>query len=135
MPLLQDTVFQFETGWIVVVLTALFNSSSSAITKNRLNRMGKIEVFPLKAFALYLFRFFRSPLVWLAIALFAVSTIYWFVSINRMQMSLAYPAIYSLNLLFIFLFSLLFLHENFSLRKAVGAVFLILAFYFFYENR
>ncbi len=97
--------------------------------------MGKIEVFPLKAFALYLFRFFRSPLVWFAIALFAVSTIYWFVSINRMQMSLAYPAIYSLNLLFIFLFSLLFLRENFSLRKAVGSLFLILAFYFFYENR
>lgn len=134
MPLVKLAIPVAELSWAMVVMAALFNSLSSSIAKHRLNSFGPVNIFPLKTLAIYLYRFLRSPLIWVAVVLFVASPFLWFASLNALQLGVAYPSIYSLNLLFIFIFSVFFLKEKITAGKIAGAFFLVLAFYLFYGN-
>ena len=133
MVLLADKISGVEIYWICLVVSALFNSFSISIAKNRLNVLGKMDVLPLRNFFLYLLRFFCSPVIWFASVLFILSPFIWLYSFNQLQLSLAYPSYYSLNLIFVFIFSVTILKEKISAMKIAGAFFLIAAIYLFYS--
>ncbi len=67
---------------------------------------------------------FTSPFVILGLALYGVGTILWLFALKQLDLSLAYPFV-GMSFLFVFIFSLTFLHEPFNLTRLLGTVVII----------
>ena len=134
MLFLESAVSGVDTGWLLIVIAALLNAFVSTVGKYRMNQLGTMEVFPLRSAARYFIRFFKSPLVCLAMCLFIVNPVFWMLALSRLPASVAYPANYALNLFFIFIFSLINIKEKINMRKVAGALLLVVAFYLLYAD-
>lgn len=122
-----------EVSWFLLAVAAAFNAVPAVTAKYRLNHLGRLPLLPLRDFACYLIRFLRSPFIWLAAILFMISPVLWLISINHLRLGIVYPSFYALSFFFIYLLSVLVLHEDLTPRKISGALLMLIAFYLFYN--
>ena len=65
-------------SWMLVILSALFDSYVSFIVKSPMNLTGKMEYNSLKSIMIYLWKFFQNPILITAILTFLLAPIYGF---------------------------------------------------------
>ena len=124
----------FLLSWGLVVLSALFDSYAAFIVKSQFNLLGKIEYSSLSSVLSYLSKFIKNPLLITAVITFIVAPVFWFFSLNRLDLSIAYPVLISFHLLFIIILSVFFLGENMTWFKIIGTALVFTSLFFFYYD-
>ena len=122
-------------SWILVILSALFDSYASFIVKSQMNFVGKMEYNSLRSILSYLWNFFQSPLLFTALLTFLLAPVLWFFSLNHLNLSSAYPILISFHLLFVLIFGFAFLEEEFTINKIVGIFLLIMSIILLHNDK
>ena len=122
-------------SWILVILSALFDSYASFIVKSQMNLVGKMEYNSLRSILSYLWNFFQSPLLFTALLTFLLAPVLWFFSLNHLNLSSAYPILISFHLLFVLIFGFAFLEEEFTINKIVGIFLLIISIILLHNDK
>lgn len=114
----------------IVVLIMTLNSFMAAggqlflkLGMGEVSKMGKLP--PME----FLFRALTTPFVLLGVSIYGISLIIWLFIISKVDLSFAYSLV-ALTFVFLLLFSRIFLHENISLLRAIGAALIILGIIF-----
>jgi multidrug transporter EmrE-like cation transporter len=120
--------------WILIILSALFDAYASYAVKYKFNELGEIKLGSLSAFFSYSRVLIQSPLFLSAVVVFILAPFLWFIALNRIQLSIGYPALVCFHLLFIYLISFFLLNEAFNIYKILGSLFLISSIFLFYKG-
>jgi multidrug transporter EmrE-like cation transporter len=125
---------EFFLSWGLVFLSALFDSYAAFIVKTQFNKLGKINFDSLNAISQYMVVFIKNPILLTAIATFVAAPAMWFVALNRLDLSIAYPVLVGFHLVFVLFFGIFFIGEGINLNKVIGCLLVLLSLYFFYKN-
>ncbi len=121
----------FLLSWGMVFLSALFDSYAAYIVKTQFNKLGKLDFSSWKGFYDYMIVFFKNPIMLTALATFIAAPAMWFVALNKLDLSVAYPVLVGFHLLFVLFFGVLFLDEGMTANKAIGSLLVLVSLYFF----
>jgi len=99
----------------------LIISIGLAIVGQLLMKKGMIifGTFPVSELPFKVIPMIFSPYVFLGLAIFAVSSVFWLVILSRLDLSLVYPFV-SIAYIFVALFSMIFFKENVTLVRWLG---------------
>jgi multidrug transporter EmrE-like cation transporter len=125
---------EFFLSWGLVFLSALFDSYAAFIVKTQFNKLGKIDFSSFANVLDYMITFFKNPVLLTAIATFVAAPGLWFVALNRLDLSIAYPVLVGFHLIFVLFLGIAFLGEGLNLNKTIGCGLVLLSLYFFYKN-
>jgi multidrug transporter EmrE-like cation transporter len=120
---------QFIFSWGFIVLAALFDSGAAFIVKTRFNELGKINFSSFTSIVNYMVNFIKSPFLIFGTILFVLAPIFWFLALNRVEVSVGYPVLVALHLIFITLLAILFLGEPVTWQRVVGAMLILVSLY------
>ena len=112
----------FMLGWGLVALSALFDSYASFIVKAKFNELGRLDYSSWQSVGKYLVSFAKAPILLTAVMTFLLAPILWFVALNRLDLSRAYPVLVGLHLIFILIMGVAFLGEPMTTKKAIGTL-------------
>ena len=115
----------------MIVISAFCETYAALVVKLRFNLLGDIDFNSFELFIEYMERFFHSPLLITGGAAFFIAPAAWFVALNRIQLSVGYPVLVALHLLFVIIFGIAFLGEVFNVNKMIGFLFVLVSLYFF----
>lgn len=118
-------------GWVLVLLASLCETYAALTAKLRFNEVGDIDFNSLALFTEYVGVFFQSPLLLTGLIAFFLAPVAWFLALNRIELSIGYPVLVILHLVFGGIFAVSFLGEAFNLSKLIGFAFVLLSLYFF----
>lgn len=107
-------------SWLLVAIAALFEAYTAFIVKYRFNELGELNIKSIRSIFEYLIPFFSSPLLLLGVVTFGTAPVLWFIALNRLDLSVAYPVLVSLHLIFVLGFGLFFLEEALTTFKVLG---------------
>lgn len=125
---------EFFISWGLVFLSALFDSYAAFIVKTQFNKLGKINFSSINAIVDYMWVFIKNPILLTAIATFVAAPAMWFIALNRLDLSVAYPVLVGFHLIFVLFFGVFFIGEGMSINKLIGCLLVLLSLYFFYKN-
>lgn len=120
-------------SWGLVVGAALFDSYAAFVVKLKFNQLGKIDLSSLSSFLQYMTTFLKSPLLLSAIVTFCLAPGLWFLALNRLELSSAYPVLVGIHLLCVLLFGVGVLGEQLTVSKAIGTGLVFVAMYLFHR--
>jgi multidrug transporter EmrE-like cation transporter len=120
---------QFIFSWGFIVLAALFDSGAAFIVKTRFNELGKINFASFTSIVSYMVNFLKSPFLIFGTILFVLAPMFWFLALNRVEVSVGYPVLVALHLIFITLLAILFLGEPVTWQRIIGAVLILISLY------
>ena len=120
-------------SWLLIALSALFDSYAAFVVKSKFNELGPIDFSSLGQVASYLHAFVRSPQLLSAVMAFVAAPALWFFALNRMNLSVGYPALVAFHLLFVLFFGIFFLAEHISLKRGIGILLVLVSLYFLHE--
>ena len=108
----------------LVSLGLLVTSVGFAVTaqltlKSGMDRVGRIGAAEIAAPGDTVLRAAREPRLWIGLALFGISAVFWLVVLSRVPLSIAYPFV-GLSYLVIVAFARVVLHEHVPLVRWVG---------------
>ena len=118
-------------GWVLIFLSALLDSYAAFIVKTKFNELGKLDFSSFKAFFDYIFQFLQSPILLTAIIAFVSAPGLWFLALNRINLSTGYPMLVGFHLVFVLIFGVFFLAEDFDVYKGIGTVLVLFSLFFF----
>jgi multidrug transporter EmrE-like cation transporter len=121
-------------SWGLVVLSAVFDSYAAYVVKHKFNLQGEIDWSSIRSVIDYLWVFVKSPLLLTAVVTFVAAPALWFVALNRLDLSIAYPVLVSLHLLLVMFVGALLLGESFHPNKIIGTLLIFLSLYFFHKS-
>jgi len=121
---------QFLGSWGLVIISALLDSYAALIVKIKFNELGPLDYSSVGGFLRYIGAFIRSPLLISAVAAFVTAPALWFLALNKLDLSVGYPALVGFHLLFIMVFGLFLLGEPITAGKLIGAGLVLISFYF-----
>lgn len=113
------------SSWGFIILSALCDSFAAFIVKSRFNELGKINYGSIGSIISYLSNFVRSPILLLAVISFVIAPVLWFFALNRVEVSVGYPALVVFHLIFITFFALVFLGEALTFPKIIGMLLIV----------
>lgn len=90
--------------------------------KHGVSTIGRLD---LQHIGPFLVRAASSFWIWVGIALYALSTVFWVMVLSKVSLSIAYPTL-SLGYVLIVLISAIFLNEPLTSSKALGSVVIVL---------
>jgi multidrug transporter EmrE-like cation transporter len=122
---------KFLSTWGLVILSAFLDSYAAFIIKGRFNQVGEIDFSSTKAFFKYMFEFIKNPWLFSALVTFVAAPAVWFVALNKLDITAAYPISIACHFFFIFFFGTFFLGEEINLMKIIGTVLIAVSFFFF----
>ena len=120
------------SGWFLVFLSALFDSYAAFIVKKQYNQLGEIDYKTFKGFTEYMWVFVQSPILLTAVVTFVAAPALWFLALNRLELSVAYPVLVGLHLIFVLIAGMFFLGEPITMGKGVGTALIFASLFFFY---
>ena len=118
-------------GWLLIFLSALLDSYAAFIVKTKFNELGKIDFSSFKSFFDYIWQFVQSPILLTAIIAFVSAPGLWFLALNRINLSTGYPILVGFHLVFVLVFGVFLLSEDFDVYKGIGTGLVLLSLYFF----
>lgn len=120
-------------SWTLVVFAALFDSYAAFVVKLKFNELGKMDLSSVSSFLSYMTSFIKSPLLFTAILTFCLAPGLWFLALNRLELSSAYPVLVGLHLLCVLVFGVGVLGEELTVSKAIGTLLVFIAMYLFHR--
>lgn len=105
----------------LLVTSVVFATAGQITLKTAMNRVGRIGTAQVNAAGDTALRMAREPLLWLGLALFGISALFWLVVLSHVPLSLAYPVV-GVSYIFIVAFSRLILHEQVPPLRWIGVV-------------
>ena len=120
-------------SWALLMFAALLDSYASFIFKMKFNELGHFDFSSSQKLLNYIAQLVKSPILLTAVGTFCLAPFLWFVALNRIDLSVGYPALVGFHLIFIMAFGVLLLGETFTVQKMIGLILVILSFYFLYE--
>jgi multidrug transporter EmrE-like cation transporter len=123
----------FQT-WGLIILSAFLDSYAAYIVKVQFNKLGAMDLSSVRSIASYLWQFVQHPILLSAIIAFVMAPGLWFLALNRMDLSVGYPALVGFHLIFILVFGLCFLGEAMTMNKAIGTSLIFVSLYFLYKQ-
>lgn len=105
----------------LLVTSVVFATAGQITLKTAMNRVGRIGTAQVTAAGDTLLRMAREPLLWIGLALFGISALFWLVVLSHVPLSLAYPVV-GISYIFVVGFSKLILHEQVPPLRWVGAI-------------
>ena len=124
----------FFLSWGLVFLSALFDSYAAFIVKTQFNKLGKMDFSSFKSIFEYLLTFFHNPILLSAVIAFVAAPGMWFIALNRLNLSVAYPVLVGFHLIFVLIFGVIFLKEDMTTSKAIGTSLILIGMLFFYKK-
>lgn len=121
-------------SWALIFFSALCDSYAAFVVKAKFNELGPMDFTSFSHFARYVSAFVRNPLLLTAVVAFVVAPGLWFLALNRMELSVGYPALVGFHLLFVLIFGLVFLGEVLTVYKLAGIGFALLSLYFLFAS-
>ena len=118
-------------SWGLVFLSALCDSYAAYVVKHKFNDQGEIDWRSLAAILSYMWEFLCSPLLLTAVITFVAAPALWFVALNSLDLSVAYPVLVALHLVLVMLTGAFLLGEDVNAYKVVGTVLLLVSLGFF----
>lgn len=118
-------------GWFLIMVAAFCETYAALVVKLRFNTLGDINFNSVDLFIDYMTHFFQSPLLITGGIAFMLAPAAWFIALNRIQLSVGYPVLVALHLVFVTIFGVAVLGEAFSLNKVIGFLFVMVSLYFF----
>jgi multidrug transporter EmrE-like cation transporter len=125
---------EFFFSWGMVFLSALFDSYAAYIVKTQFNKLGKLDFGSFKSAIEYISTFVQNPILISAVVTFAAAPAMWFVALNRLDLSVAYPILVGFHLVFVLVFGVFLLEEGMTTYKAIGCALVLLSLYFFNKH-
>jgi multidrug transporter EmrE-like cation transporter len=125
-------IFMLTYG--LIILSALLDSYAAFVVKTRFNEFGHFDYSSVKGFFLYLYKLLKSPLAFSALIAFVMAPGFWFLALNRLDLSIGYPILVGFHLLFVFVFGYFLLHESMNTNKLIGCGLALLSIYFYYRS-
>ena len=103
---------------LVSVVFAISGQFTLKVAMDRIGRIGSAQVSePLETVA----RAAKEPRLWLGLALFGISAVFWLVVLSRVPLSIAYPVV-GLSYIVVVAISRVFLHEHVPPLRWAGAL-------------
>lgn len=124
----------FLLSWGFVFFAALFDSYAAFIVKTQFNKLGKIDFSSIKSVLKYIYVFVQNPILLTALITFFAAPALWFIALNRLDLSVAYPVLVGFHLVFVLIFGIVFLSEGMTVNKGIGCALVLLSLYFFYKK-
>jgi drug/metabolite transporter (DMT)-like permease len=111
-----------EVGSMIrlVLMSVMLGSIGQIMMKSGSDRVGNLPLTPTTIVP-DIIRILRIPEFWMALLLFAISSLIWVKVLSKSELTHAYP-LGSMSYVFVFLFSALLLHEALTLQKVLGAL-------------
>lgn len=103
----------------LLITSVVFATAGQITLKSAMNKVGRIGTAQVTAAGDTALRMAREPLLWLGLALFGISALFWLVVLSHVPLSLAYPVV-GVSYIFVVGFSKLVLHENVPALRWVG---------------
>ena len=105
----------------LLVLSVGFATAGQLTLKAAMNEVGRIGTTQVTEAGQTVLRAAKEPKLWLGLALFGISSMFWLVVLSRVDLSLAYPMV-GLSYVVIVMFAAFLLHENVPPLRWVGVV-------------
>ena len=125
---------EFLISWGLVVFSALLDSYAAYIVKTQFNKLGKFDFSNLKSIWDYMLHFLQQPILLTAVVAFVAAPGFWFIALNRLDLSVAYPVLVGFHLIFVLGFGVTLLNEGMSVDKIIGCCLVLISLYFFNKN-
>jgi len=106
-------------GLLLVVLTAAFTVSGNLMMKLGISLAGGVSLNHSELWS-ELSGLIRQPAFDLGVLLYLIATLLWFRVVSKEQLSLSYPILVSLSLVFVTLGAVLIFHEDIAPRQIFG---------------
>lgn len=126
---------KFVGTWGLVILSAFCDTSSAFIMKHRFNEVGNINFSSVQNLYDYVVLFMSDPLLILAAIAFVGGPGIWFVALNRLEVTRAYPVNIAFHFFFIFFFGTVFLSESIDVNKVLGCILVFSSFFLLSKNK
>ena len=111
---------------MILILTSVsLGVCGQLAIKLGINRAGDLQALMGHSFWRFVSTIIGSPLIMSGLVLYGISTIFWFLVLSRVELSLAYPML-SLGYIGILFVSSIFLGEKVTILRWSGTVFIIL---------
>lgn len=104
---------------VMLVVSVCFAVAGQFTLKTAMNEVGRIGAKEIAAVGDTVGKALREPRLYLGLALFGVSAVFWLVVLSRVDLSIAYPFV-GLSYIIVVLFARLFLHENVTPLRWLG---------------
>jgi drug/metabolite transporter (DMT)-like permease len=121
-PAAVRTVSLVSLGLLVV--SVCFAVAGQLTLKTAMDRVGRIGEAEMAAPADTLLRAAREPFLWVGLALFGISALFWLVVLSRVPLSVAYPFV-GLSYVVIVAFARFVLHEQVPLLRWAGVLLVV----------
>jgi drug/metabolite transporter (DMT)-like permease len=105
----------------LLVVSVAFAVAGQLTLKTAMNRVGRIGAAQFSQPSETLLRAAREPYLWLGLALFGISAVFWLVVLSRVPLSVAYPFV-GLSYVVIVACARLLLHEHVPLLRWAGVL-------------
>ena len=105
----------------LLLVSVAFAVLGQVTLKSAMTRVGRIGVEEVSEPAVTIARAAREPRLWLGLALFGISALFWLVVLSRVPLSLAYPFV-GLSYILVVASARLFLHEHVPVLRWVGVL-------------
>ncbi|MGH2698281.1 MAG: EamA family transporter [Actinomycetota bacterium] len=109
----------------LLVLSVGFATAGQLMLKAAMNEVGRIGTVQVTEAGQTVLRAAKEPKLWLGLALFGISSMFWLVVLSRVDLSLAYPMV-GLSYVVIVMFAALLLRENVPPLRWLGVVIIAL---------
>jgi drug/metabolite transporter (DMT)-like permease len=103
----------------LLVTSVCFAVAAQLTLKSAMDRVGRIGAAEMAAPGATALRAAREPRLWVGLALFGISAVFWLVVLSRVPLSIAYPFV-GLSYLVIVSFARVVLHEHVPLLRWAG---------------
>ena len=105
----------------MLVVSVVFAVAGQFTLKTAMNQVGRIGATEIAAAGDTIVRTLKEPRLWLGLALFGISALFWLVVLSRVDLSVAYPFV-GLSYIIVVLFSRVFLDEHVTALRWLGVV-------------
>jgi multidrug transporter EmrE-like cation transporter len=105
----------------VLIVSVCFAIAGQYTLKSAMNHIGRFGSAEAQAAGEYIGRALRQPRLWLGLALFGVSAVFWLIVLSRVDLSIAYPFV-GVSYIAVVLIGRFLLHEQVPGLRWVGVL-------------
>jgi multidrug transporter EmrE-like cation transporter len=130
----MNSLKYFVSNWGFVFLSALLDSYAAFVVKSQFNKLGVLNFKSIKSIFNYLQVFIKDFYLLTGLLAFALAPAMWFIALNKIELSVAYPVLVGFHLVFVLFFGVNFLNEPMNINKIIGSLLILLSLFFFYKK-
>ncbi|HYI44031.1 MAG TPA: EamA family transporter [Actinomycetota bacterium] len=105
----------------LLAISVIFAVSGQVTLKAAMNEIGRIGGEQMKKPMETVVKAIKEPRLWVGLALFGISSVFWLVVLSRVSLSIAYPLV-GLSYIVVVAISRFFLHEHVPPMRWLGVI-------------